>query len=258
MVGTSRGVVGLAVLLLAVAPVAAEDRVEWTESANLKTKSIYDEGGNLVFQQHWDKASGKAVGAPLDLRRKAPPGKPAPGGTPTGAAGQAPGPASAAQPPEARVEKRGANLVLVRGSLVQIRIETELHSGRNRKDDRFKYALLGDVKFKDKVVLAKGTSGTGFVKQVVKRGMFGKSGRLELDFGAVRVPGGDSARLVLDQRAEEANERTAVAAGTSGAGLLVLGPLGLVGGGFMKGRDVHIQAGTVTWVTIAEDVPIRP
>lgn len=243
---THLAALGLALLL---APGLSAEQVEWTESKDLKTKTIYDQAGNIVYQGHWDRRSGKMVGEPLDLRgeRAAPPrATPAP----------APEPTSSEVRPGVRFSTKAGKLVLVAQSLVRVRLRTELHSGRNTRGDRFEYQLLDDISHGGRVLLPKWSKGEGVVLFARKRGMFGSSGRLELDFGEVQLAGGESVRLVLDKASEEANKMAVTAAGTSAGGALILGPIGLVGGVFIKGRDVHIPKGTITYLAVAEDVVV--
>ncbi len=48
--------------LLAFSPGLAEQRVEWSSSATLRTKTVYDGQGNIVSQANWDIETGKIVG----------------------------------------------------------------------------------------------------------------------------------------------------------------------------------------------------
>ena len=65
--------------LALVAPAQAE-RIEWTETEQRRTKTIYSESGDIVYQAHWDKDTGALTGAPFDIRARhrdpAPPAKP--------------------------------------------------------------------------------------------------------------------------------------------------------------------------------------
>lgn len=228
----------IAIAFLLAAPLRA-DKTEWTESGNTKTKTVYDEAGNLVYQAVWSKETGQLLGEPLDLR-KARPAAPA-----------------APEPPGPRFANRGGRTFLAADSLVKIRFDADLHSGRHKRGRKFGYTLLEDVRHDGRVVLAKGTRGQGVITSARRRGMFGKSGRLELDFGAVPLAGGGEVRLALTERSREANKQTAIAAGTSGAGLLVLGPIGLAGGAFIKGRDAYIKKGSTSWVSVLEDAEVR-
>jgi hypothetical protein len=236
----TRRLAALALTLALVTPARAE-RIEWTETEQRRTKTIYSESGDLVYQAHWDKETGALKGAPFDIRarHREPPPKPKPEG------------------PGVRFETRAGQLVLTADSLVQVKFLSRLHSGRNRTGDRFSYEVIDPVKFEGKVLLASGTKGTGTILRARKRGLFGKSGRLQLDFGEVKLTTGKNVRLVVSKASDEANERTLVAAGTSAGGALLLGPIGLAGGVFMKGRDVNIPKGSISFLAVKSDVLVN-
>ena len=78
--------------------------------------------------------------------------------------------------------------------------------------------------------------------EVSSAGPLGRDGRIDDRFRAASHP--STARFVelrVDQRATEKNKSLELAAGASMAGVMLLGPLGLVGGYFVKGKDVGIQ-----------------
>ena len=62
----------LSLTVLAASP-ARSERVLWTETATIKTKTIFGENGQIVAQENWDKATGQ----PIDPRAPAPPVAPA-------------------------------------------------------------------------------------------------------------------------------------------------------------------------------------
>lgn len=201
------------------------------------------------------------LGEPLDLRRPKTSSKAAPRTGPrssqpraTAAEGGTP---PARSGPKLRFDRRAGGVFLRADSLVRVRFDDELHSGRHRRGRKFGYTLLEDVVHDGAVVLAKGSRGQGQVTGARRRGRFGRSGRLDLDFGGLPLPGGGQLRLGLTETSREANKQTAIAAGSSGAGLLVLGPIGLAGGLFVKGRDAYIKEGDVTWVSVLEDAQVR-
>jgi hypothetical protein len=154
---------------------------------------------------------------------------------------------------------RKGKLILEANSLVRVRIDTELHSGegRTRRGASFRYQLLDSLEAGGRVLLADGAKGQGIVTNVRSRGGFGRSGKMTLDFGSVTLPGGQEVRLVTNKASEEAGEMAATAAGTAAGGMLILGPIGIVGGVFMKGRDIHIPAGTVTYLAVEQDVVVE-
>lgn len=229
------------VLCLALVGPAGAERIEWTETQQRRTKTIYSDDGDIVYQAHWDRETGALVGSPFDIRARHRAELPEP--PPDG--------------PGVRFETRAGQLVLTADSLVRVKFLDELHSGRSRTGDRFDYEVLDPIDYQGKTLLEAGTTGKGTILRARQRGLFGKSGRLQLDFGEVTLTSGKEVRLVASKASDEANERTLVAAGTSGAAALLLGPIGLAGGVFMKGRDVHIPDGAISYLSVKSDVLVE-
>lgn len=64
-----------------------------------------------------------------------------------------------------------------------------------------------------------------------------------VDFGRLTTLDGTRVKLQVDETATEKNKSLELAAGASMAGILLLGsPVGLVGGYFVRGKDVKIEA----------------
>jgi hypothetical protein len=65
---------------------------------------------------------------------------------------------------------------------------------------------------------------------------------------------GQPATLSLSQRAYKENQTREMAAGVSLGGALLLGPVGLLGGAFIKGDDIKIPAGSELYVATQGDL----
>ncbi len=50
---------------------AHAERTLWTETATIRTKTIFGDDGSLLYQKNWNKRSGDAVGQEVDLRNGA-------------------------------------------------------------------------------------------------------------------------------------------------------------------------------------------
>ena len=129
-------------------------------------------------------------------------------------------------------------------TLVEIQLLQTVDSGKNKEGDEVKYRVSSDVIVDDRIVIPKGAIGIGKITQVVSAGSLGRNGRIVIDFGAVPALDGSNIRLQMSERATEENRRLELAAGASMAGVLLLGPLGLAGGYFVKGEDVQIKSET--------------
>lgn len=129
-------------------------------------------------------------------------------------------------------------------TLVEIQVLSEVDSSKNKVGDLIHYHVASDVIIDDWIAIPKGAKGIGKVTEVTSAGALGRNGRVVIDFGTVPAFDGSSIRLRVSERATEENSRLEIAAGASMAGILLLGPIGLAGGYFIKGENVRIPSDT--------------
>lgn len=141
-------------------------------------------------------------------------------------------------------------------TLVKIRLLEEVNSGNARVDQLVPYRVASDVMVDGRLVLPAGTEGKARVVKVEAAGSLGRSGRVELDFGVVRAIDGTDVRMNVDERAAEQNAQAAAAA-ASVAGAVLLGPIGLVSGYFVRGQDHVIPAGSEFYVEVVNPVKVH-
>lgn len=139
-------------------------------------------------------------------------------------------------------------------TLVRIRLLSEINSARNEVSDRIRYRVVDDVIIDGRIVIPAGAEGEGRVTSVQSARRFGQAGRVEMDWGTVPTFDGTPVRFSVSERAAEQNQELAVAA--SVAGLMVLGPVGLVGGFLVQGREHVIPVGTEFFVEVARDTQV--
>ncbi len=256
----------VAALLLAATlrPLPAGARkVVWTETATLKTKSIYDDDGTLVYQENFDKKTGERVGRVYDIRKKRRAGKK------KGKERKAPASARCA-PRSTYIEdktlslkrlrfRRGprGEIVLEKNSLIKVRLLDTLSTKTSKPGDRFRFVVTNNLYYERLLLIPRGTQGTGVVKRVHGPRNWGRSGRLVCDFEFVRTVDGVPVRLELNDYAVRMNQAEGFAAGASFMGLVVLGPVGLVGGMFVKGKHTTILAGSEFYLAVKKDTVIR-
>lgn len=235
-------------ILVPAAPVLA-DRTEWSETATLKTKRIFDDGGNLVYEENFNKASGVRVGPVFDKR-------PASAAAPSAATASTAAASTAPAEPEVAYAQEGERIFLREDSIIKVKLLETLDSRTAKRGDSFRYVVLTDVVCRDRRIIREGTAGTGKVLDVRRRSNWGRSGRVTCGFNFVSTVNGTRVRLAMTKRARERNEAEGYAAGASMIGLIALGPLGLVGGAFVKGRDVTIPADSVFYLGVEENVDV--
>lgn len=140
---------------------------------------------------------------------------------------------------------------LSEASLVKIRTLSEVDSGTMEEGDPVRYRVVEDVLVDGRVVIPSGAEAVGRVAEVQSAGRIGRDGRVVIDFESVSALDGTMVPLKVDERATEKNHSLEIAAGASMAGILLLGPIGLVGGYFVRGQDIKIPVGTEFYVETA-------
>jgi hypothetical protein len=140
-------------------------------------------------------------------------------------------------------------------TLVKVALTSEVNSGKAQVGDAVPYHVVEDVMIGGRVVIPVGASGMATVAEVTAAARLGKDGRIVLDFGRITALDGTQVPLKVDEKATERNRSLELAAGASMAGIILLGPVGLVSGYFIRGRDVQIEANTDFYVETTRAVP---
>lgn len=141
-------------------------------------------------------------------------------------------------------------------TVVHIKTLEPLNSKVNKKNDIVHFAIAEDVMAGEVVAIPKGMEFTGTVTDVRKAGAFGRDGKMTITYGSVAAVDGTPVPLVLGEKAKEEYKNTAGAVGASAAGAIILGPIGLVGGLFVKGSNVDLPQGTLMYVQTQTDTTV--
>lgn len=141
-------------------------------------------------------------------------------------------------------------------SLVRITLLKTVDSGKAQVGDLIDYRVAEDVMVDGRVVIPAGVISQAKVTEVSSAGRLGKDGRIVVDFGKIVSLDGTPVRLRVDEKATQENKSLELAAGASMAGIVLLGPVGLVGGYFVKGKDVKIEANTQFYVETERATPV--
>lgn len=139
-------------------------------------------------------------------------------------------------------------------TLVRIKMMDEITSRSGTAGDRFRFRVVEDVFHEGRIWIARGTAGAGVIKKVKRAGRFGQNGRLESSFGRISAGRRQKVMLTISKKASQENDQQKMAAGASFLGLVALGPIGLAGGAFIRGKDVTIAKGAELYVATEEDV----
>lgn len=137
---------------------------------------------------------------------------------------------------------------LFQDTLVRIKMITALDTRQNKAGDTITYQSTEDVYVNGVLVIAKGAIGNGKILKVQQAKNFGRDAKLELSFDNLQAFDGTEVETVMGDKAKEETKSLAKAAGATVAGLIVLGPVGIVGGAFIHGQDVTIPAGSELYI----------
>lgn len=148
-------------------------------------------------------------------------------------------------------------VTLPANTVFKISLNEDISSKTNEVGDEVNFTVAEDVLVDEVLVLPRGAQGSGVVTKVSRPKMFGRSGSLDIAFNQVFTIDGAEIPTVLGPEAKEKLKMQAAAVGASVVGALALGPIGLVGGLFVKGKDVEIPAGSELYIQTQEDVETR-
>lgn len=139
-------------------------------------------------------------------------------------------------------------------TVFKISLNDDVNSKLNQVGDEVAFTVQEDVMVDDVLVLPRGSQGSGVVTKVSRPKSFGRSGALDISFDQVFSVDDEAIPTILGPEAKEKLKMEAAAVGASTIGALALGPIGLVGGLFVKGKDVNLPAGTELYIQTSEAV----
>lgn len=133
-------------------------------------------------------------------------------------------------------------------TLVKVALVDGVNAKNLKKGDTIRYQVAEDVIVDDYLIFAKGEPGTGTVDKVKQAKNFGRNAEVEVDFHTTKSLDGTEVDTFVGEEAKKEMTNMAMAAGASVAGMLLLGPIGIIGGAFVKGKNVDIPAGTELYI----------
>ncbi len=140
------------------------------------------------------------------------------------------------------------SVVVPADTLIQIALITPIDTATDREGDIIKFQVAEDVLVDNVLVFPKGSLGEGVIKKVTPAKSFGRNAKLEIDFHSIIAFDGTTQDTILGEKAKEQTKTLAMAAGASVVGLAALGPVGLVGGIFVKGEELQVPEGALIYI----------
>ena len=137
--------------------------------------------------------------------------------------------------------------VLQRGTEVVLETTRELNSNDAKVGDRFDLEVREDVKLGGRTVIPAGTRAVGEVTMAKKKGMWGKSGKLDTRLLYIEL--GDQRIRITGAAGDKGKTGT--------AGVVASLAVVPVAGFFVTGTSAVIPPRTQTIATLDEDVPVQ-
>ncbi len=143
------------------------------------------------------------------------------------------------------------------GTNVPLQFVQAVSSKTIKVGDPVKFRVARDVVVDRNTILKRGQTVTGVVSKVDKRKRYGINAQLRIALNPVKTSGG---MLKLEPRQKGAivgGKKSAEAGAATAGGALVLGPIGLVGGYFVVGKEVNIKPGDPLETEVSESTTLR-
>ena len=152
-------------------------------------------------------------------------------------------------------------------TVLKLRFMDELSPAKSKAGDFVRLELTDDLIVDQHLVAPAGSLLITEVREVKRPRMFGIPGEVRLTFEELRPLGPQRPTVFVGAAAQKAikDARKAGGKGEGGivgagavsiAGAVLLGPVGLMSGAFIRGNSIKIPVGSVTYVQISGDVTV--
>ncbi len=142
-------------------------------------------------------------------------------------------------------------------TVIKIEFTEGLSTRQSRAGDPVKFKAADNYYANEVLVIPKGANGLGTIKKVVQPGIFGKDGRIDIEFSHIKGIDGTDIPVTMGDLAKQQAMSIAGAAGATIGGMVILGPIGAVGGAFVKGAPAIINVGNATFVQTSADTDLQ-
>ncbi len=138
-------------------------------------------------------------------------------------------------------------------SLIKIALVTPVNAKNLKVGDTIYYKVAEDVIIDGNLVFAKGSPGEGTVTKVQQARNFGRDAEVNVEFEKTKSIDGTYVTTYVGEEAKEEMEHMAMAAGASLAGMIILGPIGIIAGAFVHGKNIDLPEGTEAYIQTKND-----
>lgn len=132
--------------------------------------------------------------------------------------------------------------------VLKVELTDEISSKKMHKGDPVPLILQENLIINDVIVVPAGTAVEGVVTEAKSSGRFGRSGKLEFSINSVKALNGVKIPLEYTIKKE---------AGSDGGAVAVATAVSLLGGFFMKGKNVNFPAGSTFEARVTADTDLN-
>lgn len=133
-------------------------------------------------------------------------------------------------------------------TILTVELENELSSKKAKKDDQVSFKLCDNVVINGTIVIPAGANVIGHVVEVTKSGLFGRAGKLSFSIDSVKTINNITVPLEYNTKKEAGSDDGAVAVAVA---------VSLIGGLFMKGKNVAFPAKTKFEAIVSADTNLN-
>lgn len=140
------------------------------------------------------------------------------------------------------------NAYIPKDTVINVELIEELSSKKNHVDDDVSLETLDNIIINDVVVIPAGSLVSGKVTKCTGSGLFGRAGKLEFTINSVKSVNGVEIPLKYTEKREAGSDDGAVA---------VAAAVSIIGGLFMKGKNVTFPAGSKMMAKVVTDTDLK-
>lgn len=133
-------------------------------------------------------------------------------------------------------------------TLAKVALVDRLNAKNLKVGDVIRLQAAENVVEDGMLLFTEGAAGEAVVTKVSQAKNFGRNAEIELDFKYLTAVDGRQLNMVLGEESKKSMEQLGMAAGASVAGMLVLGPIGIIGGAFVQGKNIDLPEGTELYI----------
>lgn len=146
---------------------------------------------------------------------------------------------------------------LPKGKPIKIKVLDDIDTSTSQAGEKINYMVINDLIVNSTLVIPAGVRGTIEILKVEKSGKMGKEGVLKLKLSNLTAIDGSEININVFKESEQINSSQQLAFGASILGAAVLGPVGLIMGYFVEGKEESISKNTTIFVQTTKQTEVN-